>query len=67
MKILGHTFKKMKPSDYEGLAGASPNALVCYADDVTLLYEPDNEFLFEIGEDEDGVPFQNAWKITQRL
>lgn len=30
--MLGHTFAPMKPSDYEGLAGAADNSLICYVE-----------------------------------
>jgi hypothetical protein len=68
--LFGHHFRAMTNQDYQGFAGASNDALICYAgssgveepsadeDVVVLIYEPDSQELTVI----DGDGSETVWK-----
>lgn len=59
--ILGHKFLPMMREDWAILAGAPDDALICYADDCTVLvYSPGAQEVTKIHQDE------NPHKCTEK-
>ena len=51
LSLLGHTFRPMEKSDWDAFAGADDDSFICYLDEVTLIWSPSKNALYEITAD----------------